>query len=305
MQLLINPVKKLTNRLQDFFTQKNPHTQLEFLTFFRVSISAIAIIDICSMFSDFHLFFSQSDTIIPQELTFVFSSYFGYLHEFYKWLNLNNYTGIFYNYAVWIYLSMLFLLMIGFLTRAAAFIALLLQILIFKSFDDYNYGYDTFLTIALFYCFIFPAGRAFSIDNLIKERAVSPFNYARILQIHLCMVYVFAGLPKLLDASWWSGKSMWKALVSVYNDYQTLPSYFFLTAGIITIIIEVFYPVLMYVRKTRLITLIMIILMHMGIAIMMNLFIFAAIMIALNIAAWYHLLPVKNPKPLLNTETAC
>ncbi|WP_126973150.1 HTTM domain-containing protein [Gynurincola endophyticus] len=301
----VKPVKNAMLHLQDFFTQKNTHTQLEFLTFFRVSISAIAIIDVCSMFSDFHLFFSKSDTIIPQEITFVFSSYFGYLHEFYKWLNSNNYTGIFYNYALWIYLSMLFLLMIGLFTRFSAFMALIAQIVIFKSFDDYNYGYDTFLTISLFYCFIFPVGRAFSIDHLIKKRPVSPFNYARILQLHLCIVYVFAGLPKLLDSSWWTGKSMWKALVSVYNDYQTFPAYFFLLAGITTILIEVFYPVLMYIKHTRLIALVMIILMHIGIAILMHLFIFAAIMIALNIAAWYHLLPSKNPTPLLNTETAC
>lgn len=291
--------RSILSYITRFFTSNDAVSRVEYLAFFRIAISLIALIDVWAMSSDFKLFFSQSETIIPQELTFLYSTYFNYLHPFYTWLKSRELLYLFYDYYIWIYFLMLICLLVGLFTRITTSMALILQLVIFKSFDDYNYGYDNFLTISLFYCIVFPVGKLYSLDKLLFFKngiSISNFNYARVLQLHLCMVYLFAGLPKLLDLGWWNGKSMWKALVSVYNDYQMLPPYLFMIAGIGTVLLEILYPVLMYIKKTQKVALVLIICMHIGIAVIMDLYSFAAIMIALNLSAWYHLIPFFHQK---------
>src|SRR5437762_14164315 len=34
----------------------------------------------------------------------------------------------------------------------------------------------------------------------------------RVLQLHLCVIYFFSGLTKLLGSGWWNGESLWRAL---------------------------------------------------------------------------------------------
>ena len=42
----------------------------------------------------------------------------------------------------------------------------------------------------------------------------------RLLQVHLCVVYLFSGCGKLLGASWWEGTALWGAAANV--QYRTL-----------------------------------------------------------------------------------
>lgn len=282
-------------------TRKSYH----YLLFFRISIGLIAMVEILSMSADFKLLFSKNQTIIPQELTYLYSGYFDYLQPFYEFLKAKGLYEFYYHYVVWIYLLLLLFLVFGLFSRISALLALILQLLIFKSFDDYNYGYDTFLTMALFYCVIFPVGKYGSINNLIKYKKKPGsyrFNYAKVLQLHLGVVYAFAGLPKILESNWWNGKAMWKALSGVHNSYYLISPYVLIPAGIVVLFIETFYPVLMNVQSTRKITLFLILSMHVGIALMMNLFIFSAMMIVLNITAWYDVIPF--PKYIFNKKQA-
>ena len=279
--------------LQFFSTSANSNN--DYLVFFRVSVGIIAIVDVVSMFPDFKLFFSNESAIIPQELTYLFTDYFKYLNPFYTLLSKSMLYEFFYDNALWIYLLMLFFMVIGFLTRFSVLMALLLQLVIFKSFDDYNYGYDYFLTTSLFYCLIFPVGKYFAIDLLFFSGKIKyNFNYARVIQIHLYIIYFFAGLPKLINLTWWNGMSMWTVLADVYKNFTQTSLYFLVAAGIFTALIETFYPILMSIKRTRTVSLMLIIAMHAGIAIVMDLYTFAAIMIALNLTAFYTLIPDFN-----------
>ncbi|KXX72611.1 HTTM domain-containing protein [Flammeovirga sp. SJP92] len=283
--MLFKKVNSLYNSLEKLFAVKE--SIIPFLVFYRVAISLVAIIEITSLFPDLHLFFSQYNTLIPQELMYIQSGYFKYLHVFYVFLEENNLTAVFYKLAVPIYILALLSLLTGFFTRYTALLALLLQLIIFRSFAPFNYGYDYFLTMSLFYCFVFPVGRYYSIDEKIfKYASKENFNYRRVLQIHLAIAYCLSGVSKGLDPGWWNGNSVWKAIASVDNSFFSISPLILTFVGIGTVLLEFLYPLLIFLKPTRKYALTAIILMHVSIAIMMELYAFSAIMIVWNIAAY-------------------
>lgn len=274
-----------------------------FLIFFRLMVSLIALIEIASLAADLPLLFSTDSTIVPQELMYLQSGYFKYLHPFYQFLDSYNLSNYFYSYATLVYILSLFSLLMGLFTRYAAGIALILQLIIFKSFSPFNYGYDYFLTMSLFYCFVFPVGKYNSIDKKIfKSKVKTNFYYRRVLQIHLSIVYFFSGIAKGLDIGWWNGNSLWRALASVDNSFYYIPSFLLIIIGIGTVIIEFSYPFLVYKKVTRKYIVTAIILMHFAIAVMLDLYAFSTIMIVWNIAAFGNLATVpKNKKHYVET----
>ena len=42
----------------------------------------------------------------------------------------------------------------------------------------------------------------------------------RLIQIHMCVIYLFAGTGKLMGEAWWDGTAMWMALANL--EYQSL-----------------------------------------------------------------------------------
>lgn len=269
--------------------------EYQYLAFFRIAVGAIALADIITLGSDFKLFFSETATIVPQELTYLFTEYFNYLDPIYSSLRTSNNLSIFYTSIFLLYITSLVTLILGFRTRLFSLIALISQIIIFRSFALYNFGYDHFLTMSLFYCFIFPTGRVFSLDNKIfnrEEQLKYNFNYQNMLRIHLGIVYLFAGLAKIISVTWWNGEAIWRSVSSIYDDLFKIPPIMLAIGGILTLILEVGYPFLIAYKKTRKITIISVLLMHIGIAFMLQLPMFAGIMIVWNITAYYD--TIKN-----------
>lgn len=281
------------SRLEKIFEKDGG--EISFLLFFRFAITSIALIEIASLYIDLPSFFSLSGTLIPQELMYLESGDFKYLHPIYEFLEANGLTNIFYKLSVPIYITALLFLLFGIFTRYAAGVALIFQLIIFRSFAPFNYGYDFFLTMSLFYCLVFPVGNFFSIDAKIFKRSQDVnFNYRRVLQLHLAIAYFFSGIAKGLDVGWWNGNSLWKAVASVDNTFYSIPPVFLLIAGIGTVLLEFSYPFLVLKKITKKYALTAIILMHSGIAIIMGLYAFSAIMIVWNIAAFGNL--TRAPK---------
>lgn len=299
--MLFKKVRFLYTKLEKIFNMDG--RQESFLLFFRIAISIIAIIEFASLATDLPLFFSSSGTLIPQELLYLQTGYFKYLHPFYDFLEENGFTESFYKISVFIYLTALLFLLIGLFTRYAAGIALIFQLIIFRSFAPFNYGFDYFLTMSLFYCLIFPVGYYFSIDKMIFKRFLrTDFNYRRVLQIHLTIAYFFSGIAKGLDVGWWNGNSVWKALASTDNTFYSIPPVILLIVGVGTVLLEFSYPILAFWKITRKYTLFAIILMHTSIAIMMDLYAFSTIMIVWNIAAFGNIASAA-PKRTTHVET--
>lgn len=295
--MLSKKVSTLHNKLEKLFITS--YTKSKFLFFFRIMVSFIAIIEFASLAQDFQKFFSSEENLIPRQIMYLESGYFKYLHPFYNFLKEQQVLENFYSLSIYFYVISLLFLLLGLFSRYAAIVALIFQLIIFKSFSPFNYGYDNFLTMSLFYCVVFPVGRYYSLDSLIfKFKSKFHFNYKRVIQIHLAIAYFFSGVAKALDSGWWDGNSVWKALVSVDNSYHTFSPLLLILAGIGTVLLELFYPFLMWFGKSRSYALIAIILMHSSIAIFMGLYAFSAIMIVWNIAAYGNLDSVTKNKAL-------
>jgi len=186
-------------------------------------------------------------------------------------------------------------LLVGLACRLSAILAWLFHLCAAKSGGFVSYGVDNFMTIGLFYLMLSPLPDRYSLDWRLRE--LRPKNpqflgfWRRVLQLHLCAIYFFSGLTKCLGSGWWNGSSVWRALIRPpFNviDPEILVrwKYLFPVAGIFICLLEITYPFFIWNDKTRKIWLICICGMHLGIGLMMGMYLFALIMIILNVAAF-------------------
>ena len=288
-------LSSINNKFDEFlFGNSTANENGYYMSFFRIAIGLIAIVDVISLIPDVDLFFSKNKTIIPQELSYLFSDYFGFLDNFYTFLINFGLVDFFYNYSIYFYLISLLFVVLGFKTRLFVLISLFFQIVIFKSFNIFNYGYDNFLTMSLFYCLIFPVGKINSIDNYYFKKTTNlniPFK--RFLQLHLCIIYFTSGIAKSLDPNWLDGNAIYRATSSIFNSSIELPAFLYMIISLSVLFLEAFYP-LIFIPKFKKLYLYGIVAMHIGIAIILGLYSFAAIMIIWNITAFYTFKNNKN-----------
>ena len=186
-------------------------------------------------------------------------------------------------------------LLAGLFSRCAAIGAWFLYLCSVKSGLLFSYGVDNFTTIGLFYLMIAPLPDVWSLDwQLRKKRLASPERlgfHRRVLQLHLCVIYSFSGISKCLGADWWNGNSVWRALTR--PPFDLIPpelllrfEYLLPAVGILVCLLETGYPVFIWMKRTRAVWLAGILLMHLSIGLTMGLYLFALIMIVLNLAAF-------------------
>jgi hypothetical protein len=118
-----------------------------------------------------------------------------------------------------------------------------------------------------------------------------------LLQLHLCIIYFFGGLTKALGAGWWNGESLWRALTR--SPFDVLPpdlvvqvATFLPPLGIAVWVVELAYPLMIWPHRTRAVWLVLTCGMHVGIGAAMGMYLFALVMIVLNVAAFW---PEKWP----------
>jgi hypothetical protein len=157
------------------------------------------------------------------------------------------------------------------------------------------FGFDDTLGMLLIAVAVGPAGAVLSVDRLLApdiaaDRPSVQANLAlRLIQVHLCVVYLFSGLGKLLGASWWEGTALWGAAANV--QYRTLDLTWLashpwivnaLTLG--TLWWEIAYAALVWPRLTRRLFLAMAVPVHLGIGLAMGMMEFGLAMLAANMA---------------------
>jgi len=184
---------------------------------------------------------------------------------------------------------------LGLLCRSAAISAWLLHLCSVKSGGMMSYGMDNFTTIGLFYLMVAPLPDEYSLDHQwrkwqTKNPRLHGF-FRRGLQLHLCFIYFFGGMTKSLGTGWWNGESVWRALTCppfniIAPQNLIVFRHFFPLVGIMICLLEAGYPVFIWLKKTRLVWLAGILGMHIGIAMTMGMYLFASIMIILNLAAF-------------------
>lgn len=233
-------------------------------------------------------------------------------------LRLGAYLGINEETMLWIVWSILLLsaglLVIGLFCRPAAITAWFLHLACVKSSEVFAYGMDLFLTIGLFYLMLSPLPDSRSLEyRLWKSRAPDPRMvgfFRRVLQLHLCIIYFFSGLAKCLGSGWWNGMNVWGALTrppfNVLDPYLIAKWRILLpVAGVSICLIEIGYPIFIWWRRTRPIWLGCVVAMHAAIGIAMGMYLFASIMIVLNVAAFApKLILVRRHRALSQTRPA-
>jgi hypothetical protein len=186
-------------------------------------------------------------------------------------------------------------LLLGLFCRSAAVIAWFLHLCVAESGGLLAYGADNFMTIGLFYLMLSPLPDRYSLDGrLTKAKPKNPQLlgfWRRVLQLHLCFVYFFGGLGKCLGGGWWDGANLWRSLTRppfdhISTDLLVRLKYLLPALGIAICLLEVGYIIFIWMKKTRFIWLVCILAMHVAIGLTMGMYLFALIMIVLNLAAF-------------------
>lgn len=184
----------------------------------------------------------------------------------------------------------------GFLTRLTSVLSFLITISYSQRVPVANFGLDQILGLLCLYLSIGPSGAALSLDSLRRRRRLAKAGLAwqpedlpsarmamRLIQLHLCAIYFWAGFSKLKGPSWWTGEAMWRVIAN--QEYQTMdltwmawaPWMPYLIAHI-TIAWEVFFVVLIWNRHLRPLMLAMGVAMHVGIGAFLGMWTFGLIM---------------------------
>lgn len=191
-----------------------------------------------------------------------------------------------------LFLAMLLMQAVGLFTRFASLATFFLHIAFLNRNMSAMFGADMIGTFFLFYLCFTNASAHYSVDKFLKranplQTGIGHIAY-RFMQLQLCVVYGYSGLEKLKGTRWWDGSAMWDVLsmgtlqrwdLSFVAHFPILLS----AAVYIVLIFEIYFPVLIWLKKFRLPMLLFGLQMHIGIFLFMNLPGFGFMMIALYI----------------------
>ncbi|PYK32366.1 MAG: hypothetical protein DME57_00040 [Verrucomicrobia bacterium] len=184
--------------------------------------------------------------------------------------------------------------LVGLFCRPAAIAAWLIHLSAVKSGGLVTYGVDALTTTGLFYLALSPLPDRFSLDRFWRKKIAGSQLlgfWRRVLQLHLCLIYFFSRLTKALGRDWWNGMNLWRSVTRPPFDLipvETLVrfKYFFPIAGVAVLLLEIGYPFLIWPGRIGRRWLLAILVMHAGIGLAMGMYLFASVMIILNLAAF-------------------
>jgi hypothetical protein len=294
----LNPLGRCWQRFVDFLFPPESDT---WLTVLRIGLGLQVTLYALFLRSDWHyLFASSGKGLVGREVGEAITSFesplipkFGWLIATGRVLNISEETVL---TVAWVAsLSAGCFLLLGLLSRPAAIVAWFVHLCAAESGGLLAYGADAFMTTALFYLMLSPLPDRYSFDQWVtKTKPKNPQAlgfWRRVLQVHLCFVYFIGGLAKCLGSGWWDGSNLWRSLIRppfnlVPPDVLIRFKYALPILGISICLLEVSYPVFIWLKRTRGIWLVCILAMHAAIGLLMGLYLFALVMIVMNVAAF-------------------
>jgi len=180
------------------------------------------------------------------------------------------------------FLSALVTLAIGFYPRISAIIALFLHISFLYRNMAVVYGADSIVTY--FLCFLCFAS---------AKNSVSSSMAFRFSQLQVCIIYAYSGFHKLRGTRWWEGDAVWSVLANsqlARYDFSWVSAFplFITFATYLTVLWEIYFPVLVWVKPFRIPVLILGILIHLGIGFSMSIPFFSMLIVATYILFLKH-----------------
>lgn len=202
-------------------------------------------------------------------------------------------------------LVLAFMMFVGFLTRLSILLLAVFYRILVEQNAYLSDGGDNLLFITLIFLVFANTADVWSIDAKISQHANRPsFRIGNrswftpiangawcLLIMQVCVVYAVAGLSKISGERWMGGDGVAQSLKSVQfqihpwlsNIILEFPG-FTATASILTVLVQVYFPFLIFNKWTKGLTLVIMISFHLGIGIVMGLTSFALVMIASEMA---------------------
>ncbi|MCA9031065.1 MAG: HTTM domain-containing protein [Planctomycetaceae bacterium] len=139
----------------------------------------------------------------------------------------------YYQLVHWCCMVLLLMFTIGMLTRVTACAAFIITVSYATRALNANFGLDQINGFLTLYLALAPCGDALSFDAWWARRqarrkglpVIEPIPRAstrlatRLIQVHLCLLYFFAGVSKLKGEAWWNGDAVWMAVAN--REYQS------------------------------------------------------------------------------------
>ncbi|MEX0936546.1 MAG: HTTM domain-containing protein [Pirellulales bacterium] len=192
------------------------------------------------------------------------------------------------------------MLTVGYHSRIVAVLAYVIAVSYTGRVPGALFGLDKINCMLAMYLMLGPSGAYWSVDRLLARRrsraplpspppSVSANVAIRLIQLHMCIIYLFSGLGKLQGTAWWDGTAVWMALANL--EYQSIdmtwladwPKLVALMTHA-TVFWELFYVALVWHRLWRPIMLIGAVAVHGGIAIGLGMITFGLVMLIGNLA---------------------
>jgi hypothetical protein len=203
----------------------------------------------------------------------------------------------------------------GLFTRISLLVAWFLTLITVHRLTGFLFGLDQIVLMLTSYLCLAQSNRVASLDRALVSRCPkfalsTPVRWltgwfgdnadsrvaswknqlaTRLVQIHLCVIYLFGGLGKLRGEMWWDGSAMWYSAAAY--EYQSVDltwigNYTVLGALLthLTLFWEVGYFAIVWPKWTRPVALAMALMVHGGIAIYLGMITFGTMMIIANLA---------------------
>ncbi|QDU94637.1 HTTM domain-containing protein [Lignipirellula cremea] len=190
------------------------------------------------------------------------------------------------------------MLTLGLFTRFSSIAAAVVTISYCHRLQGSLFGLDQINAMLALYLAVGDCGGVWSLDRWLAQRrgvalptqARASTNIAiRLIQVHMCVIYLFGGLAKAKGELWWDGSALWFSAANY--EYQSLDltwigHYPLLIAFLshVTVFWETFYCVLIWPRATRPYCMAMAVMVHGGIAMFLGMITFGLVMLIGNLA---------------------
>ncbi len=278
--------------------RKSLHLQRESpvpLAILRIILALALLFQAGAMFPHLYALLGRLGIMQPEATMLLVRPEMPRIHWFTDWASTNwgwsETTGLMSFF--WAYMIVIGLFATGCFTRVAAPAAWLLHLMLKTTSASSAYGVSEFANMLLFYSIFMPVGARWSVDALWGRRGAARTLGAalarRVLRWHLCIVYISSGIEKAQGEQWRNGEAIWRATFRSENPFTMdfLAHVPWLAVAICwgTLFVEAGY-ILMFWRKARGWFLTSVVLMHLSIGVCLGLWVFAAVMIAFNLAAW-------------------
>ncbi len=197
--------------------------------------------------------------------------------------------------AYWASMAILALFTIGLWTRVTSVLAFLVTVSFIYRVPEATFGLDQINAMLTLYLAIGPSGRALSLDRWLAVRLgrvgsgrpepVAGANLAlRLINVHMCVIYFFAGISKLQGEAWWNGEAMWRSFSNL--EYQSMdmtwlawhPRLLELMTHV-SVLWEISFAALIWRPRLRPIVLTLAVALHIGIGACLGMWTFGLIML--------------------------